>query len=49
MQSTVGTSVMGGNFLRIKSSFIWVRLLSPKLEILLKSYGINGSNLFMKG
>ena len=45
----MGTSVISGNLLRIKSDFIWVRLLSPKLDINLKLIGINGSDLFMKG
>ena len=47
--STMGTSVIGGNFLRIKLDSVWVRLLSPKLDIILKLIGINGSDLFMKG
>ena len=49
MKLTMGTSVIGGNLLKIKSDFIWVRLLSPKLDMSLKLIGINGSDLFMKG
>ena len=49
MKSTMGTSIIGGNLLRIKSDFIWVRLLSPKSDIILKLIGITGSDLFMKG
>ena len=49
MKLTMSTNVIGGNLLRIKSDFIWVRLLSPKLDIILKLIGINGSDLFMRG
>ena len=45
----MGTSVIGGNLLRIKLDSVWVRLFSPKLDIILKLIGINGSDLFMKG
>ena len=47
MKLTMGTSVIGGNLLRIKSNFIWVRLLSSKFDIILKLIVINGSDLFM--
>ena len=40
--TTMGTFVMDGNLLRIKWNFIWVRLLSPKLDIILKLIEING-------
>ena len=49
IKSTIATSALGGNLLRIKSVFIWVRLLSLKSDIILKLIGINGSDLFMKG
>ena len=48
MKLTMDTSVIGGNFLRIKSDFVWVRLLNPKLNIILKLIEINGCDLFMK-
>ena len=48
MKLTIGTSVIGGNLPRMKSDFVWVKLLNPKLDIILKLNGINGSDLFMR-
>ena len=49
MRLRMGTSVIGGNLLRIILDFVLVRLLSPKLDIILKLIRINGYDLFMKG
>ena len=42
MKSTMSTSVIGGNLLRIKLDLVWLTLFSPQLDIILKLIGING-------